>query len=397
MKGASPRPPLSPVGLALLVAMIGALLAASPLGAQQTPADQPLEERPRLQDMTDEQLRRYGFEWEVQSSLSGSAMAGVLAIVPGSIFHGLGHFYLGDQSTGWSLIAAESLGLGLVGVGILMVAASDDSVLVEELGVGVVQIGGVLIGTSWLVDVLGSIRGSKDPLPDPVVYSELLRTEVGFRFVDSDDVEALNLLELRLDADLGFVQLGAAIDQDIQLQFQRLGALLSLKPVEGRNVHDYMLLRVKGERASFGEGSALKILDELQGVRTNNTLSRFDVSLEMSLDLGQIIDHMNNAINVLSVGVVFAQDVGKRAALPGRENKAIFVLEERVRFHISQRVVLEPYYIFSEATLVEPLAGGLGVFGVRTRILPSEGFEVFVDGTFGGGYAASTGLTWYLF
>jgi hypothetical protein len=79
------------------------------------------------------------------------------AIVPGCIVHGTGHFYAGEKTTGWILVAGEALSLSLftysVGVGIgESTNGSTSNGEAEIIGI----FAGTLFLGSWIYDLIGA-------------------------------------------------------------------------------------------------------------------------------------------------------------------------------------------------------------------------------------------------
>jgi hypothetical protein len=79
------------------------------------------------------------------------------AIIPGFIVHGAGHFYAGEKTTGWILVAGEALSLSLltysIGVGIgESTNGSTSNGEAEIIGI----FAGTLFLGSWVYDLIGA-------------------------------------------------------------------------------------------------------------------------------------------------------------------------------------------------------------------------------------------------
>jgi TM2 domain-containing membrane protein YozV len=78
-----------------------------------------------------------------------------IALVPGSIVHGAGHFYAGSIGTGFVLLGSELVGTGLIGVGLIRgietITGEPREGWVIELEIGL-----VLFVGSWIYDIIGS-------------------------------------------------------------------------------------------------------------------------------------------------------------------------------------------------------------------------------------------------
>jgi TM2 domain-containing membrane protein YozV len=90
-----------------------------------------------------------------------------IALVPGSIIHGAGHFYAGRIGTGFVLLGSELVGTGLIVVGLVggieTITGEPREGWVIELEAGL-----VLFVGSWIYDIIGSplvvMKSNKDLL-----------------------------------------------------------------------------------------------------------------------------------------------------------------------------------------------------------------------------------------
>ncbi len=89
--------------------------------------------------------------------LKSPTAALVIALVPGSVVHGAGHFYAGKTKTAIGLFGAEIVGAGLTFVGVLgnafqgMEGSGNKDAVDAALIIGL----GLFVG-SWIYDVVGS-------------------------------------------------------------------------------------------------------------------------------------------------------------------------------------------------------------------------------------------------
>jgi hypothetical protein len=103
-----------------------------------------------------------------------------VALVPGAVVHGAGHFYSGNIGTGLILLASEAVGAGFIAWG-----AATGVERGEPTGEGMVYvaIGSTLFFGSWAYDLVFAPLGIKKK------NEELLRernTELKFRIRDGD-------------------------------------------------------------------------------------------------------------------------------------------------------------------------------------------------------------------
>lgn len=108
----------------------------------------------------------------------------LVALVPGSLLHGLGHWYRGDLDAAKKILFLEGLGILSILGGYTLNTLVDQDHYSKRLGEQwLYHTGGVLFITSWLADIIGSFRGD---LPS----RGLLRIEhprsvaIGYRYRD---------------------------------------------------------------------------------------------------------------------------------------------------------------------------------------------------------------------
>lgn len=100
------------------------------------------------------------------ASGDGSVWAASVALVPGVLLHGAGHFAMGERRAAYRLLAMEGIGLaGIVG-GFGLLIAVGGSEQPAPIYVPVIVGGLGLFGVSFLADVAGSLQGA-GPWPDP--------------------------------------------------------------------------------------------------------------------------------------------------------------------------------------------------------------------------------------
>ncbi|MCJ7457570.1 MAG: hypothetical protein MUP17_01090 [candidate division Zixibacteria bacterium] len=96
------------------------------------------------------------------AKLKSPTTALVIALVPGSIVHGAGHFYVGKTKTAIGLFGAEIIGAGLTFLGALGSLRGDTGGESSGGGEVVLALGLGLFAGSWIYDVVGSPFAVKD-------------------------------------------------------------------------------------------------------------------------------------------------------------------------------------------------------------------------------------------
>ncbi len=93
------------------------------------------------------------------------------AVVPGALVHGVGHFVAGDSDTGWALLGAQGVGLGLIAVAGVPLAATGASRKIIGPASAIAITGVGLLFGPMLPDVYGALTGGRDaraPAPVPL-------------------------------------------------------------------------------------------------------------------------------------------------------------------------------------------------------------------------------------
>jgi len=96
-----------------------------------------------------------------------------LALVPGAVVHGSGHFYLGDSETGYRLLAGEGLGLGLTALGLTGLALTGASRKTIAPLAWLTMDGFGLFAMSWMSDIYGSVVAPDERGMPPLELSPL--------------------------------------------------------------------------------------------------------------------------------------------------------------------------------------------------------------------------------
>jgi hypothetical protein len=126
----------------------------------------------------------------------------VVAIVPGVLVHGSGHFAAGDRPTAWRLLKIEALGLGALLVGGALLAGTGASRRTVEPAILTAAAGGGLLATSWLADLYG-VLAPKGGTGAALRVLPSVEAQLGARIVDNPTVPGRFFLGPSLDVRLG--------------------------------------------------------------------------------------------------------------------------------------------------------------------------------------------------
>jgi hypothetical protein len=357
----------------------------------------PLNRDTPLPDMSECQLWRLGFKWEGFEPHAPSLIAGLIAAGPGLVFNGLGHHYQGNRWVGWRLLGAEAVGIGLIGLGFLGLNVTDTSNIFDELGLLSVHLGGFSIATAYTLDVIGSSKGSEDTLPVPQGATQGVRPNLRWQGLIAPEfgctaLQPCHFLAADLQADLGFFVLGAHTTQHVTRQYVEYGADVGLKLLQGRESYDFFGWFFTLENASFDRTT----LNVLPTQSEQTAILRFETQAVLSLNMGQVLEPLDNVITQLALGFGFAGESGYRPAVPGADTQAYFLADYALRFSPIPTLQLMPFYRFSESELVAPITRWLGAFGAEATWTPWRALTLQAELYVGDGGRLTLGVGWDL-
>ena len=146
-------------------------------------------------------------------------LAPVVAVFPGVIAHGAGHFVLGERETAWTLLSIEGAGIASIlagGTGLALTGGSDKTVVpfawMMMQGVG-------LFGVSWLADLYGTMS-PKEGFGTAQRRTPKMRLELGYRAIADPVFSYTNLSLFSAQSEWRVLRFGvdawSALDDDNQ-------------------------------------------------------------------------------------------------------------------------------------------------------------------------------------
>lgn len=193
---------------------------ASASGPAQAPAP---ASGPAPAPTTLDQAKAQGYAPRPTDEPAGSLLGGLLAVGPGFLVHGVGHYYVDETSTAWKLLIGEVLGVALVGAGAILQATTDDSGALGPVRQTLVHSGLFLFLGTWITDILGTFKGAQSFEPDST-RTEGRVLSLAYRY-RSDPREPLrHHLVGGLDLDFGrvYVRPGAMLEVGLDERDYRL-------------------------------------------------------------------------------------------------------------------------------------------------------------------------------
>lgn len=218
------------------------------------------------------------------------ALAAGAAIVPGLLIHGTGNYVLQRQQTALRLLLLQGVGLGLLGIGGTVIAATGAARDFVGPGAALAIVGGGLFTSSALADLYGVLAPPGGLGVDPG-WVPRFEAELGYRYVYDPQFAYRHFLVNGLHGRLGQFRLSPSMWASPDTAHERLRAELAYRffgPVPGSMRTDGSYLEVEAaytdQRFGFEE-IALRTVEASVEMRWD--LSTYDPFLAGSfLDFG---------------------------------------------------------------------------------------------------------------
>ncbi|RKH56618.1 hypothetical protein [Corallococcus aberystwythensis] len=310
------------------------------------------------------------------------ALPVAVAVVPGLVLHGLGAWSAGDPVTARGLFAAEAIGLGLIGAGLVPIALTGASRKTIGPLYAVTLTGAGVFSLSMLANLYAVTSPAFDPgqVPDTLPPLEF---DLGYQYVHDATAEYRN-----------FFALGAVA----RLSAVRLEASARLAPDEGNTLiragAAYRLWGAPERRPGLGDGTSL----DVEGFATYHryptegfTLGGGEVALKGRYAMARFGPRFSGSFVEGGLGLSF-----QGYSYPGRVSDDNLHTQLLYTFGygvwlgrggpLRGEAVL--YYDHRKDGLVGGLRGRgggmIGSFGVRGRVLLTERWGVAAEAQAGG-------------
>lgn len=200
-----------PMTLLMTRAVLGALVCVALVGASAPVSAQP-PAAPTASPPTIE-------EDAGAQAIRGGLVPGLLSIAPGLLYHGVGTYWAGDRQAARNLIIAETVGIGGVVLGGVLIGPTGASRRTSTSGIGLIVGGLGLFMTSWMADVYGAFSG-EGATGAPMARELPLTFTAGYQYVHTPHFQYRSFATLGAEGWLGAWRLGAsgwlALDDDNQ-------------------------------------------------------------------------------------------------------------------------------------------------------------------------------------
>ncbi len=204
-------------------------------------------------EMTPEQLEDAGWEHQPTNSQPGSVAGGIIALTVGTIVHGAGHLYAGDQRTGRQLLIGEGIALGLLGAGILIDALSNNDGSLAPLYRSMNALGASLFVATWLMDVIGTFKGTGNELPPNSGSINDIRLAASYTHLSNAGIPLRNATAFNLDMDFGAFFFCPRGGVGLDYGFFRFGAKTGVRFGIGRRELSFLDLTFEFDEVVFSD------------------------------------------------------------------------------------------------------------------------------------------------
>ncbi len=190
------------------------LLRSGSVSAQARQADEPAPTKPRV-------------------------VPTAVAVVPGAVVHGAGHFAMGESKTAKNLLLMEGLGLGLFLGGGLTIVFTGASRYFVGPAAGATIAGFGLFSTSYLADIYGSASRDGDAALSRYRGPARWETELGYRRIHDPQFAHTDFLYQRVSRQIGpfrlnpsgwFSVAGDTARYRVEAQYRAVGNVYELRP-----------------------------------------------------------------------------------------------------------------------------------------------------------------------
>ena len=190
-----------------------------------------------------------GYAGRPDEQPAGSLLGGLIALVPGFLIHGLGHFYTGDDESGLDLLIAEVAGIALVLAGVFVGEGTDNSGPSGGPRRLLTHAGVLLFAGSWAFDTVGTLKGAAEF--DPIADKErALSAGLGYRYVGDRLTSLTHRLLGRIRLDTGRFYSALDGEFEVELGTRNIALDTGVRVLQSRNRRNQLSLGLELERIS---------------------------------------------------------------------------------------------------------------------------------------------------
>lgn len=328
-----------------------------------------------------------GYAQRPEDEIPGSLRATLLALGPGLVVHGLGHFSIDEDRTGVILMLTELTALLLLVGGAVIDSATNDSASVAAATDAMTHAGLILFVGSWIVDIIGGLTGTVPFDPDSTRVEGSV-FGVAYRYTDSPLDTFRHHLVARLSIDLGWLYIRPLVDLEAQLDARRVELDLGTRIIRGQDPHEHIALGLMARRfENRPDGYAVSGL--MAYTWAKGDLGHFMRTLRgvyVAARAGYGIDGYQFSDRTDSVPALFAETDFVDTRL---------VIQSGLGFNTGERTHL--LALWSQDTVGDiPPDPGLGQLQLNLQHRYLDTLDIEVDFVFGDGFAVWLGLGYVL-
>jgi len=335
-----------------------------------------------LSQMSEEEAKEAGFNFGDQEESTVRTTGAFIAATGGLVARGLGHWYVGERNTAIWLAGMEGVAIALAGSGLATFFLAGDTTAGRAVSAPLFHLGAGLFGFSYIADVVGTIQGEQQELPDNSLDRPGLDVQLGYRFLQSPRFPSNHFLNAGAELDFEPFYMAFDTDQQVGLDAGIYRVTLGGRPWRGRRRLTRFYLEAQGRLLDFSGVGGFRLWDArgLAGV---------------SVDLGTLSSQL--AGFALGGEIGFGQQWIKPR--PGGESSSVTVsrnylpVEVYGHFNLSKRMNVRLAYRRARGEFLQGVRHLAGV-GQLEFAYDSSGFlDLRLKAEAGAGFALGAGLS----
>jgi hypothetical protein len=340
-------------------ALVGPARAHADLRGEQPPWALTPDERKAARWMVYERERQ-----------PGDALCALGAMTIGLVWHGYGHYCLGELDDMYSMLWLEGSSLALILGGAGLALGTNDADAFNPLWRTLTYMGSMVFISTYLLDILGAAKGTSYELPPNQWQPEGVTMMLHTRWVPNDPFDFNIILGVEVQWIYERLRLSPQASSDLGGGFWHVGGDVAFRVWQGQ---------WRGNYVAIGNTTRFEVYDPYA----------FEVLLtlpyvEWGLDVGTLFDHMRGVwlINRLGYGFEFYHWALLEDDAMFHDTTSLFTLETELALNVGDTTLLGLSYRLRPDMLVGGAARGVGLVGVRLQVL-SAPFMVRLDTNIG--------------
>lgn len=187
-----------------------------------------------IDSLTLAEAKARGFEFGDETPSGEGRGATLAALTLGAAFHGAGHFVAGEPRAGWSLLASQAVGGGLLVSGIV---GSNNARGGWSVGLARSSaiVGAGILGVGYLADVAGTLPTEGTGFPRNYTLRRGFSLEAGYTFRRTSTTPLSHFARLAADYDGDWWSIRADTEHELQFSASSVSLEAVLEPALGRS------------------------------------------------------------------------------------------------------------------------------------------------------------------